>query len=102
MSDLSKMDSCESTNEDAESKAFAELENKLKHCEQKRKEQEFFFIFALVIVIDAALFMHMVDGLACLTIGLLELICLLILADKYDIKYVEMIFQRMTGMFKKD
>ena len=73
-----------------------EENNKLKY---KLREHIFYFIFASIIYIDAVLFIYLVDGVAALAIVILQLVLLLILGDKFDIKSLELLLKRITGMF---
>lgn len=103
MNDLEKLNSVAgdvSGQDVADGNAFAALENRLKKVEQERKEDQFFFVFTIILIIDAILFMFLIDGLAALTLGLMQFILLLVLADRCDVKYFEVIFRRVTGIFK--
>lgn len=88
--------------DDPDSNATAELTKRLKKVEQERKEDQFYFIFVIVLIIDAILFMFLIDGLAALTLGVLQIILLLVIADRCDVKYFEVIFKRVTGMLKQN
>ncbi len=99
--DFQKLDAI-AEHTDADSKALAELQEELRRVKQERREDQFYFIFFFILIIDAILFIYLVDGWAALTLGILETIFLMLIADRYEVKYVEIIFKRITGVFAKN
>ena len=54
---------------DAASEACARLQQELDQVKQERQEDRFFFLLISVVIIDAILFIYLVDGVAALAFG---------------------------------
>ena len=76
------------------------LTDRLNKLEQERKEDLFFFIFVVILIIDTVLFTILKDGLAAITIGVLQIIFLLSIANRLDIEYLDGIFKKCVSIFK--
>lgn len=97
-SDLSKLD-IKAQESDSESEALSVALKRIDRLEKSRREDSFYFLFFFVLCLDAVLFIFLVDGGAAIALMVLELVFLLLLADRYDIKYIEVIFKRVAGAF---
>lgn len=88
-----------------ESSALSRAENKLteqrKDLIKQLNEERFLWSVAMIFVIDAFLFLSIVDGIAAIAILALQLIFLLVLGVKLDVTYIDTIFKRITGMLRK-
>ena len=71
--------------------------------ESKRKNETCFIVaFVIVILFDSCIFIFIVDGLAALSLTILQVILLLVLGSKYNINSIDIIFKRITGMTGKN
>ena len=86
---------------DAESEATSKLQDEIQELKKRRKEDQFFVIFFFIIIVDAMLFIFLVDGLAALSLVIIELVFLVIIADRFDISQIEILFARIANIFNK-
>lgn len=70
----------------------AELKLKILH-------ERFMFTFGLFMVADVFIFSAMQDGLSSIALLIPQLVFLFILAEKCEVKAVELIFRRIVGAF---
>lgn len=100
MSDINKAEMM-MEQKDSESEALAALEGEIKEIRQARRADMFYFIFFQLLIIDAVLFIFLVDGGAAIALAFLQIVFLLLIADRFDIKYVEIIFARFAKIWDK-
>lgn len=100
MSDISKAERL-MEQKDSDSEALAALEAEIKEIRKARRADWFYFIFFQILIIDGILFIFLVDGGAAIALALMEIVFLLIIADRFDITYVEIIFARFAKIWDK-
>jgi hypothetical protein len=100
MSDITKAERM-MEEKDSESEALAALEAEIKAIRKSRRADWFYFIFVQLLIVDAILFIYLVDGGAAIALVLMQIVFLLLIADRFDITYVEIIFARFAKLWDK-
>lgn len=81
----------------AKDETLAELERSLESLNDKLYEERFLWILAVVVLIDFYVFSHMENWSAPLVIGILQLVGVVILADRCKVNTVAPLVDKLTG-----
>ncbi|MCH9845267.1 MAG: hypothetical protein K0U39_07135 [Alphaproteobacteria bacterium] len=101
MSDLLKLKGNSDSDNPENKKQSDQYESSVEDNKQKY-ENYFISVFVGVILLDSCLFLFIVDGLAALSLTILQVLLLLVLGSKLNINSVDIIFKRITGMLGKN
>lgn len=93
--------SAEEQSDEASAKASANLANELQYEKDARREERFMFVAALMVVVNAFIFMHMQTWSAPIVIGLVELILLTVYARHCGINEVVQLLDYALAAPKK-
>lgn len=93
--------SAEEQSDEASAKASANLADELQYEKEARREERFMFVLAIIIVVDAFIFMHMQTWSAPIVIGLVELIMLTVYARRSGINEVIQLLDYALAIPKK-
>lgn len=80
---------------------IAELQRQIQSIQEKASEERFLWVLTFVIVVDFAWFTSMANWAAPVVIGVLELIGLLVWADRCGVNAVAPLVDRLLGMVGK-
>ena len=83
----------ESASKDSVEKSIAKLKSDWNN-------ERFLYFFIIVLLIDMRIFPSL-DGLSSLTLGILQLILLLFIGNRLEVKYVARLFNRILRTFSK-
>lgn len=87
---------------DTSGKTIAQLERNLEELKVKKNEDRLCFLVALIILIDVIFFTHMGGNWAApICILILELILLIVVGRRLDVKDVEMLTNNILRSFQK-
>lgn len=86
---------------DPKNAQIAELQRQVQATQEKAAEERFLWVLAFLIVVDFAWFTAMQNWAAPVVIGVLELIGLLVWADRCGVNAVAPLIDRLLGMVGK-
>lgn len=87
----------EKGNPDSKDKTISALENAVEELKDKHFEERFIWILVCMVIADAFLFSHIANWTAPLVIGVIELVAIVILADRCKVNTVMPLIDRITG-----
>lgn len=76
---------------------LAVLEQKVGHLEDRLLEERFLWMLVCIFLIDAYIFTHMTNWAGALVIGILQLIAIVVLADRCQVNIVMPLIDKLTG-----
>lgn len=76
---------------------IAVLESKASALEDKLNEERFLWVVICVVLADAFIFTHITNWAGALVIGLLELVGIVVFADRCGVNTVRPLIDRLTG-----
>lgn len=76
---------------------LAALEEKVASLEDRLLEERFIWVLVCMFLIDAYIFTAMSNGAGAVVIGLLQLIAIVVLADKCQVNLVMPLIDKLTG-----
>ena len=82
---------------DPKDETISALENEIESLKDKHYEERFIWILVCMAIADAFLFSHIDNWTAPLVIGVIELIAIVILADRCKVNTVMPLIDRITG-----
>lgn len=80
---------------------IAELQRQAQFSKKQAAEERFLWVLAMVAILDFALLGSMQNWSAPLVVGVIELIGLVVWADRCEVKAVAPLVDRITGMIGK-
>lgn len=81
--------------------AIAQLESEKQQLENKHYEERFVWIVVCIVLFDALIFIQMANWAGALVIGVIQLIAMVIIADRCNVDAVKPIIDKMAGGFAK-
>lgn len=86
---------------DPKDETIAALESSVQGLADKNLEERFIWIIIVAVLFDALVFQHMENWAAAFVIGILELIGIVILADRCGVSAVMPLIDRIAGALGK-
>lgn len=84
---------------DPRDEQIAVLENQVQELKDRNYEERFLWTIAIMVIIDAYIFSHIENWAGAVVIGILELIAVIVLADRYKVNTVAPLIDKLTGAF---
>jgi uncharacterized membrane protein len=78
---------------------IAKVENDLQYEKDSRKEERFYWIFGIVLIIDAFIFPNAQSSSGVILLGILQLVFLIVLAACLGLESVSIIISKVLNSF---
>lgn len=87
----------EKGNPDSKDETISSLERSIEDLKDKHYEERFIWILVCIVLADSFIFSHIENWTAPIVIGVLEIIAIVILADRCRVNTVLPLIDRITG-----
>lgn len=85
------------TNPDPKDEQIATLEEQVQELNNKHYEERFIWVLVALVLFDAMIFLNMSNWTAPIVIGIIELVAIVIMADRCRVDTVAPLIDRITG-----